>query len=221
VQIEHDLGARAGAHPLQILPELPHFTADGCIAHRTILARVKFSTKPCGGIHTAPPPLMTDFLMLLQRDHHDLETGLDELIEAATVAEIRTALDGVRLGLTAHAEAEDIVLCLVLRQTGSPPILDELIGHARSAHLTQEGALASLVCASPGSQAWRDRAHKLRELVHDHALYEESNVVPAIRELAPAVYDSLAGSFATERLRQLAMLQPSLPIVVPELARAY
>ena len=51
---------------------------------------------------------MTDFLMLLQRDHHDLETGLDELLQATTVMEIRSALDGVRLGLTAHAEAEDI-----------------------------------------------------------------------------------------------------------------
>jgi hypothetical protein len=164
---------------------------------------------------------MTDFLMLLQRDHHDLETGLDDLLRAASVAEIRTALDGVRLGLTAHAEAEDIVLGIALVKAGSPVLLDELVGQARAAHLAQEGALAGLVCAAPGSQTWIDRAHRLRDLVHCHAFHEENEVVPAIRELAPAVYDSLAGSFATERLRQLAMLQPSLPIVVPGLARAY
>ena len=163
---------------------------------------------------------MTDFLMLLQRDHHDLETGLDELLQAATVAQIRGALDGVRLGLTAHAEAEDIVLHGALVQAGSPRVLDDLIGQARNAHLAQEGALAFLVSATPGSQVWRDRARKLRDLVHGHALHEESTVVPAIRELAPDVYATLAGSFATERLRQLAMLQPSVPIFVPELARA-
>jgi hypothetical protein len=163
---------------------------------------------------------MTDFLMLLQRDHHDLEAALDELLQAKTVGQLRSALDGVRLGLTAHAEAEDIVLHHALVKAGSPRILEDLVGQARSAHLAQEGALAYLVCATPGSQAWRDRARKLRDLVHGHAVFEETNVVPAIRELAPAVYETLAGSFATERLRQLAMLQPSVPIFVPELAQA-
>jgi hypothetical protein len=178
------------------------------------------STSHNGGIHTATIALMIDFLMLLQRDHHDLETGLDELLQATTVVQIRSALDGVRLGLTAHAEAEDIVLHIALVQAGSLQMLDDLIGQARSAHLAQEGALAYLVCATPGSQTWKDRAHRLHDMVHSHAQFEETRVVPAIRELAPAVYDSLAGSFATERLRQLAMLQPSVPIFVPELAQA-
>jgi hypothetical protein len=163
---------------------------------------------------------MTDFLMLLQRDHRDLLSGLDELLQATCVAQIRTALDGVRLGLTAHAEAEDIVLYGALIKAGAPDLLDELVGQARAAHLAQEGALASLVCAAPGTATWRTRAIKLRDLVHEHAGYEERTVLPAIRELAPTVYDSLAGLFATERLRQLAMLQPSAPIVMAELARA-
>jgi len=62
---------------------------------------------------------MTDFLGLLQRDHHDLECGLDELLQAVTVSQLRSALDGVRLGLTAHAEAEDIVLYQALAKAGS------------------------------------------------------------------------------------------------------
>ena len=163
---------------------------------------------------------MTDFLALVQRDHHDLECGLDELLQASTVIEIRSALDGVRLGLTAHAEAEDIVLHGALASAGTLARLDDVIGHARSAHLAEEGALASLVCARPGTAAWRDRAHLLRRLVHDHAAYEERTLVPAIRELAPSLYDALAGLFATERLRQLAMLQPSVPIFLPERGRA-
>src|SRR5687767_11864942 len=104
---------------------------------------------------------MTDFLTLLQRDHRDLETGLDELLAASTVAQIRSALDGVRLGLTAHAEAEDIVLYGALLKAGAPEALDKLVAQARNAHLAQEGALAALVCARPGSDAWRHCAQRL------------------------------------------------------------
>jgi hypothetical protein len=164
---------------------------------------------------------MTDFLSLVTRDHHDLESAIDELLNASSIVELRTALDGVRLGLTAHAEAEDIVLFQAIRNEANREHLETLIGHAREAHLLQEGALSALVCAVPGSSHWRRCALHLRELVRDHASYEEAHVIPAIRELVPAAYDRLAGRFATERLRQLAMLQPSAPIyMVPELAQA-
>lgn len=208
------------ATSLQKLPEISYSAADKCIGGRTVVPRVTVATSARKGIHAARPSLMTDFLTLLRRDHHDLETDLDELLRTTTVAEIRCTLDGVRLGLVAHAEAEDIVLYAALVQAGSPALLDDLIGGVRNAHLVQEGALAALVSSTPGTSQWRDRAVRLRDLVHEHAAYEENAVLPAIRDHAPAVYKSLAGSFATERLRQLAMLQPSLPIFVSELAQA-
>ena len=163
---------------------------------------------------------MTDFLMLVKRDHHDLECTLDELLHAQTVEQLRSALDGVRLGLTAHAEAEDIVLDIAIRGATQRDQLQTLIGEARSAHLAQEGALASLVCLAPGTQRWRARAADLREMVRDHASYEETHVIPAIRDLVPDAYRRLAGQFATERLRQLAMLQPSAPIFMSDIALA-
>jgi hypothetical protein len=163
---------------------------------------------------------MIDFLTLLRRDHHDLEAGLDELLQAVTIQQLRSALDGVRLGLTAHAEAEDIVLYTALSRTPRRDALEAHVSRAREAHLALEGALASLVCARPGTPTWCQRARFLRSMVHDHASYEEETVVPAIREQAPQVYDTLAGQFATERLRQLAMLQPSAPIYLAELAHA-
>ena len=166
---------------------------------------------------------MTDFLMLVKRDHHDLECALDELLHALTIEQLRSALDGVRLGLTAHAEAEDIVLELAILNVTHRDQHDQLhglIAEARAAHLAQEGALAALVCVPPGTQRWRTRATALREMVRDHASFEEDHVIPALRELAPDAYDRLAGQFATERLRQLAMLQPSAPIYVPQIALA-
>jgi hypothetical protein len=154
-----------------------------------------------------------DFLGLLRRDHDDLDRGLTELAHPmAHVAEMRTTLDGVRLGLSAHSEAEDIVLYIAFARFRAPPQLQAIVAHGRAAHLAQEGALAALVSSRPGSPVWRDRALHLRELIRCHATHEETHLVPLLREHAPQELHTLAGRFATERLRQLAMLQPSGPI---------
>jgi len=149
----------------------------------------------------------TDFLTLLRRDHTDLHDELTQLLDPSTsIGEVRTALDGVRLGLIAHAEAEDIVLGAF----DTIPALEILIAQARAAHVTQERALSALVLATPQTTIWRDRAFQLRSLVEYHAAQEEMHLLPALRQHVPEDgYRSLAGSFATQRLRQLAMLQPS------------
>ncbi len=163
---------------------------------------------------------MPDFLQLVRRDHDDLEAGLRELARPLLPAvELRTSLDGVRLGLTAHAEAEDIVLHGALAHHGLPAFVQQLVGEARRAHLEQESALAALVCARPDTSIWRTRAQHLLELVRRHASHEEQTVIPALREHVPvAAYAKLAGSFATERMRQLALLQPSAVYLVDDIA---
>jgi hypothetical protein len=163
--------------------------------------------------------MQTDLLTLLHRDHTDLRDELTLLLDpAATTAEVRIALDGVRLGLFAHAEAENIVLGRFERL----PALEGPIAQARGAHLTQEGALSALVSARPRTMRWRERARHLRALVHHHAAEEARGLLPALRHHIPmADYARLAGAFATERLCQLAMLQPSAPIYVPSLPEAH
>lgn len=171
------------------------------------------------GIPTAAQSGMpTDFLTLLQRDHVDLQKELTLLLDPmATAVDLRGSLDGVRLGLTAHAEAEDIVLG---RFEEIAP-LRGLVAQARAAHLAQENALSALVSARPGSTAWRDRARHLRDLVHGHAVQEEQSLLPGLRlHVTREGYAALAGAFATERLRQLAMLQPSAPVYITGYAMA-
>jgi hypothetical protein len=164
--------------------------------------------------------MATDILVLLRRDHEDLARGLEALLAPnASIAQIRTALDGARLGLTAHAEAEDIVFAHAVRQSSERRALNMIVDEASQSHKLQEVALASLVCAPLGTPAWYDNARWLRDLVNDHASYEEKYVLPEIRELAPEAYEHLAGRFATERLRQLSMLAPSAPIFMPEAVR--
>lgn len=150
-----------------------------------------------------PPQLVS----LLHRDHVDLQLELTRLLEPTlTLPELRTALDGVRLGLVAHAEAEDIILGPFEHDPG----LARLVAESRAAHRAQEVALSSLVTVRPGTSSWRDRAQQLRELVRFHALHESTQLMPWL-SLDPA-YPGLAGAFATERLRQLVMLQPSVPV---------
>jgi len=149
----------------------------------------------------------TDFLTLLHRDHTDLQQELTQLLDpAVSIVQLRSALDGVRLGLVAHAEAEDIVLGRFEHE----PSLKLLVGQARAAHLAQEAALTALVSSRPGTRQWRHCAYQLRELVEYHAVQEEKHLIPALMQRTD--YAVLAGLFATERLRQLAMLQPSAPV---------
>lgn len=154
----------------------------------------------------------TDFGTLVQRDHVDVQKELGRLLDpGATRSQLSSALDGVRLGLTAHAEAEDIVL----GRFEAIPALLPVVAEAHAAHLAQENALAALVSARPATSAWRDRAVHLRELIRRHAMREELELLPALRYHAPRdLYHSLAGAFATERLRQLSLLQPSAPLCI-------
>ena len=163
-----------------------------------------------------------DLVTLLRRDHDEIDRGLDLLADpSATMAQIRGALDGVRLGLLAHSEAQDIVLDRALAALAAPERLTALVARGRAAHLEEEGALSALVCAVPGSPTWRDRALRLKQLVRDHAIDEEEQLLAALQRATPAdAYARLAGAFATERLRQLAMLQPSAPIYVGDPAAA-
>src|SRR5262245_31494490 len=90
------------------------------------------------GVH-ASRAMAWDFMTLLQRDHDDLQRGLDEIAYSKTTnpTHLRNTLDGVRLGLTAHTEAEDIVLHGALAKLATPG-LELAVAHGRAAHLTQE-----------------------------------------------------------------------------------
>lgn len=150
-----------------------------------------------------------DFLTLLRRDHADLAQELTRLLDPdASLEQLRMSLDGVRLGLTAHAEAEDIVLGKF--EALAP--LRPLVAQARGGHRAQESALTALVTTRLATPTWRERVAHLRALVELHAAHEEAYLVPALQ--AHPDYAGLAAAFATERLRQLVTLQPSGPVAL-------
>lgn len=151
-----------------------------------------------------------DLSTLLRRDHLDLERALADLARPRQARrELSDTLDGVRLGLIAHAEAEDIVFSQVLATLPTTSPLHLLLARMRADHLEQERALSALVVSRPGTPTWRDRADQLRALIAEHARDTEQQLT-ILKNDIPA---HLAGAFATERMRQLAMIQPSAPIV--------
>jgi hypothetical protein len=143
--------------------------------------------------------MVPSLLQLLRRDHDEL--------------------DGVRLGLAAHVEAEDIVVDagMVPALTPGHAELARAIADRRREHRDQEHALGALLRSQPGTSLWRDRALHLIAMVRRHRDDSETVLREALDRIAqPERLARLAGRYATERMRQLAMLVPSGPMPVPE-----
>lgn len=148
--------------------------------------------------------MVPEFLDLIHREHAELEHHLALLTSPSTdIDQLRSSLDVVVLGLTAHAEAE----LIALQPFSSLIALKTLIADIDAEHLAQERALSAVICAPLGTECSRARSEALRELVHQHAAKEERYLPAAICGYAgPEAYATLAGTYATERLRQLALL---------------
>ena len=149
-----------------------------------------------------------EFLNLIARDHREFITQLSLMTDPCTsISDQQAALEVVTLGLTAHAEAEAIVLA----PFADIPGLQSLIAQIQAEHLAQERALAALVCAPCGTPCAYDRAADLRDMIEHHARKEEAYLPAAFAAHAPReAYARLAAAFATERLRQLGMLHPNI-----------
>jgi hypothetical protein len=154
---------------------------------------------------------MMDLAALLGREHDQLDAGLRALTDPTSPESLRDVIDGLRLGLAAHVEAESHVLRTALGRVLTSEHANELVAGVAAAHAEQERLLATLVAMRPWTQAWRDRARELRQVIDHHALDERARLVPALRSVLPSpVYQSLAGWYATERLRLLQMMYPVL-----------
>jgi len=156
-----------------------------------------------------PPDLLT----LLRRDHVDLDRALVDLARPRLHRrELSDCLDGLRLGLIAHVEAEGMVFERAAAEVAPESPLHLILARTRAEHLEQERALSALVVSRPGTPHWRQRADQLRALIAEHARDEDMQLQVLQAELPPALFAALPGMFATERLVQLSMIQPSAPI---------
>ena len=147
---------------------------------------------------------MIDVSSLVHQHHTELERSLDVLTSTTSEAGQRLALEGLSLGLPAHAEAEATALGLALDGLSPPPLVYLLCSQLAAAHAAQQAVLDGLRATRCGSYAWLERATQLRHLITHHDEHEAACVIPALRDYLPRThYDQLAGCYATARLYSL------------------
>jgi len=144
---------------------------------------------------------------LVARDHAELERAIEAMSRWAPTADQRVTLDAARLGFAAHAEAEANILQRALVIAPPMHVAARLLERMLGAHATQEALLWRLARSVPNTVEWVDALSALRASFVDHVVDERLGLLPIVRELLAAdAYQLLATSYATERLRALAMM---------------
>ncbi|MFT3767017.1 MAG: hemerythrin domain-containing protein [Minicystis sp.] len=118
----------------------------------------------------------------LSKDHRQFEQLLDRLLAAqkANDDSWKSTLDELRLGVIAHAHAEEAVFYNALRE------LDQskgLVMHSYAEHAKAETEIRSLGAAKLIDSTWTSMVEKLSEDLRHHIQEEESRVYGAARQI--------------------------------------
>lgn len=154
--------------------------------------------------------MLPDVCALVRRDHEDLDRALAAMVDMQTpVAELTTLLDLFKLALAVHVAAQSRIFASLMNVVPGAQGVRRIASCVRDEHVEQQAATDSLAVLRPGSEAWYTRALELRILVLDHTTRADVQRW-TLQDLVPAaVHRSLAGEYATERLRVLARTSPS------------
>jgi hypothetical protein len=150
-----------------------------------------------------------DVYALVRRDHEDLDRALGAMVDPITPpSELSNLLEVFRLALAVHSTAEANVMDTLLERAGSPRTLGILAMQSRVEHVAQRAAAESLAFVRPASIAWYSHALELRVLVLDHASRADQLRWTLQDHVPLAVQQTLAGAYATQRMRVLASTSP-------------
>jgi hypothetical protein len=152
---------------------------------------------------------MVDLCGLVHRDHEDLDRALLAMVEPRASRESLLALlDGARLALSAHIEAEAEVMQVFMARSPSRIGVRRCVGEITSQHRSQDQALNAIRDTTPGSTSWYFRVLELRVLVLDHASRESLMRATLAEHISLDDHRQLARDYATARMRMLAMMYP-------------
>jgi hypothetical protein len=154
-----------------------------------------------------PDQLVGDIVSLLGRDHAELDRML---VILATVdpngSEWRTNFEGLRLGFTAHAAAEEQALTVVV--SARDGALSRLIAYILEAHRIQDRLLTRLAEGRSAAARIND-VLELRASLISHGEQEQLILLPSLRDAIPSEsYDKLARFYAGQRIRALGTVPP-------------
>jgi hypothetical protein len=125
-----------------------------------------------------------------------------------TASEQVELLDAFRIGLVAHIAAETAVLAAMVMRAQPPMLVRLIVKQLDDEHRAQLSALDVISRQAPGSVAWCERLLELRIAFLDHAAREDYFPSSLHDHVAPGERRSLAGEYATERLRAMSALAP-------------
>lgn len=152
-----------------------------------------------------------DVCALVRRDHEDLDRALSAMVDPMTQpSELSNLLEVFRLALAVHSAAEANVMDTLIDRAGVPRTLSILAMQSRVEHVAQRAAAESLSFVRPGSIAWYSHALELRVLVLDHASRADQLRWTLQEHVPTTLQQSLAGTYATQRMRVLASTSPLL-----------
>ncbi len=129
--------------------------------------------------------------------------------------ELINLLEIFRLALAVHTATETRILAGLVKRVTGPRTLQLIAEQCRIEHLEQRTAADAMTMIRPGSIAWYESALELRVTVLDHTTRGEYAKWTLQDHVPLHLQHSLAGEYATERMRVLASTSP-----IREAARA-
>lgn len=152
---------------------------------------------------------MVDLSGLVRRDHEDLDRALLAMVAPRMTREtLLGLLDGARLSLSAHIEAETEVMQVFMSRSPSRLGMGKYLNEIASHHRAQHEALHAIRETSPGTTSWYFRVVELRVLVLDHTSREPFLRAALAEHISLDDNQQLARDYATARLRLLALMYP-------------
>lgn len=146
---------------------------------------------------------MSEIVMLLRRDHEELEDLVARMLDPSNdIAARRALLDTLRSRFTAHAAAHGTVFQDAL-PPDAPARLRAMMSMVFAEHREQAMAIAALGRVDPGLPEWPTMVEQLQQRMFEHARAEDLVRASFSDHVAPEVRRTLDRGYVTERMRRL------------------
>jgi hemerythrin superfamily protein len=141
--------------------------------------------------------------VLLREDHETLRTlfaSFEEVVESDT-AKRTTIFEAIRKELTIHTQIEEEIFYPAVEESGDEEAA-ELVKEALEDHQHVTDLIEELSVATPESEDFDVTMMVLRDVMLEHAEYEQEKLFPCFYELDPEEQDRISETLAARR-RQL------------------
>lgn len=140
-----------------------------------------------------------DAIDLLVRQHREMESAMDQVLEAPNEAATKTLFARVADHLTLHITSEEQVFYPAVRAKRTEDVLLESLEE----HLSLKRLLADLLELEPSERTFEPKFKVLKEQAEHHHKEEEEHLFPKVKKLLDAGQRETLGSEMLELQRKL------------------